>query len=358
MPTDANTANPMGASDLGGLGDAFGAVESKPTTKASQKAAAQGEAKPEPKAKAEPDTPDDDHDEEPDSRTPRDTGDPEDDNDEGEEGEEGEGEEDDEEGEPTKAATFELKVNGEVRQLTLAQMQEAASKGFSSNERWEKASARQKEADAAIGQVNAQRAQLGNMLNVLHTQTRAILQGETPANLDELAITDPAGYVRAKHALDRRLAQLRDIEAAHAYLVSQQREQDEHQRGVFLDTQRDAVLEALPDWHDDGKAKQGVAKINTLLAESGFSNDEIAGVSDARIVRLLNQAALDREKARKYDELKAKSKAANKRVENLPPAIESPGARQTPSNAKAERRRRDVKAWEKAPNLDNLARLF
>lgn len=357
MPTDANTANPMGASDLGGLGDAFGAVESKPTTKASQKAAAQGEAKPEPKAKAEPDTPDDDHDEEPDSRTPRDTGDPEEDNDEGE-GEEGEDGEDDEEGEETKAATFELKVNGEVRHLTLAQMQEAASKGFSSNERWEKASARQKEADAAIGQVNAQRAQLGNMLNVLHTQTRAILQGETPANLDELAITDPAGYVRAKHALDRRLAQLRDIEAAHTYLVSQQREQDERQRGVFLDTQRDAVLEALPDWRDGDKAKQSVAKINTLLAEAGFSNDEIGGVNDARVVRLLNQAALDAEKARKYDELKAKSKAANKRVEHLPPAIETPGARQAPSSAKAERRRRDVKAWEKTPNLDNLARLF
>ena len=333
----------------------------KPPPRAGQNPRPSPSRKPKPKPRTE----DDDQDDETDSHgTPRDTGDTDEGDDQDEDDSEGEDNDDegDEEGEDgddkPHGRTYELKVNGEVRQLTFEQLKEAASKGFSATERWEKASTRHKEADQAISQVNQQRAQLGNMLNVLHAQTRAMIQGETPANLDELAITDPAGYVRAKHALERRQGALRDIEAAHAYLVSQQRQQDEQRHNMALDAEKEKVLELLPEWRDGEKAKQSVAKINTFLAERGFTNDEIAGIGDSRIVRVLNQAVIDAAKAAKYDELRNKSKAANKRVQNLPPVIESPGARQSNSSAKAERRRRDVKAWEQAPNLDNLARLF
>lgn len=357
MPQDT-TANPSaGADSFAGLGDAFGAVEKKPTTRASQ-AAAQAEPRAHDPGPGDDDDGDDDQ---TDSRaTPRDTDTGDDDGDANADDDGGEGDDDDGEGEgdeSTRVETFELKVNGEVRKLTRDQLFEAASKGFSAHERWERASALHKQADTAIEQINMQRAQLGTMLNNAAMQYRVLIQTETP-NLDELALTDPAQYIRQKHLLDRRSDALRQTEAAHAYLVQQQMQQNEARKGAFLETQKDAVLNDIPEWRDSEKAKQGIGRINTYLAERGFTNDEIAGIGDARYVRVLFEAVTNAEKAKKYDELRSKANAAKKRVEKLPPTVETPGTRQAPSSVKAEQRKRNVERWKQNPNLDNLARLF
>jgi hypothetical protein len=349
------TVNPQGGT--ADLGDAFGSVETKPTTRASRAASAASNER-------EHDEHDDDHDEHDDdstdSRRTRDTGH----DDEGDAGDDtgtGEGndeDDEDEDGQPrARGDTFELKVNGEVRKLTREQVLEAASKGFSAHERWERASALHKQSEQVVQQINAQRAQLGTMLNNAAAQYRALIQTETP-NLDELALTDPAQYIRQKHLLDRRTEALRNAEAAHAYLVQQQVQQNEARKGAFLEVQKDAVLNDIPEWRDSDKAKKGVARINAYLAERGFTNDEIAGIGDARYVRVLHEAVVNAEKAKKYDELRSKSRDANKRVEKLPPVVETPGTRQAPSTAKAEQRKRDVKRWEQKPDLNNLARLF
>jgi hypothetical protein len=378
-----DNANPKdGAQNLGELGDAFGSVETKPTTKESRKAGQQqapaergtngryqarqaasgddgdddghqpgddeddddGHAKP---GKQKPEPKDDDDD---DGGDQGDAGE----GDQGDDGEEGEGEEGDDEGGEQKTT---LKVNGKTHTLTHAELLEAASKGISSHERWQKAANTQKQADDLIGAVNQQRAQLNQMLQNVQTHIRAIISSESP-DLDALAQTDPAAWVRQKHLMETRQQHLRDAEAASAYLASQQAQLQHIQKGQFLELQKESVLDAIPAWRDPEKAKAAVSRINTLLSDAGFSPQEIEEIGDARIVRVLHKAAIDASKARKYDDLKGKASAANKRVQNLPPVVEKPGNRQPQQNVKAKQRERAVKAWEAKPNLDNLARLF
>jgi hypothetical protein len=361
MGQDA-TPTTLGA-DLSSLTEAFGEHEPKATTKASMKALQDAPARA-PKPAAAPtatdsqDTGDvvvDDEDDEHAHANPNDDGedDSQDTDDTDDEGDEDDGTvTTDDDGE-----TFELKVNGETKKLTRAEVLEAASKGYSAHERWERASALHKHADGAIQQTNQHRAQLGHMLGVFQQQLATFIQHETP-NLDELALTDPVQYVQQKALLEKRQQAFRQVEEARNHLIKQQRDADASRMQGFLAEQKDAVLETIPEWRDAEKAQKGVAKIATYLAEQGFNNEEISGITDARIVRVLHTALTYAEKARKYDELMAKGRTAQKRVQKLPPVVESPGARQPASSAKAEQRKRNVRAWEKNPNVDNLAKFF
>lgn len=361
-------ANPAaGAATVGDLGDAFGEVEKEITTKPAKgpargtdgKFAAAGDND----GNADDhDTDDDDDEAKPGKQKPE----PQDDDDDDGDGsgqhaaagdDDGGGEDDDDDDGKGKAEKFTLKVNGVPRTLTRAEMEEAASKGLSAHDRWEKAAATQKQADTLIQAVNQERQQLTQMLQNVQTHIRAIMASEGP-NLDQLAQTDPAAWVRQKHLQEQRQQHLRDAEAAQAYLASQQAQLAQVQKGQFLELQKDRVLEAIPAWRDPDKATKGVTRINALLSDAGFNAQEISEIGDARIVRVLHKAAIDADKARKYDELKSKASAAQQRVRDLPPVSERPGTRQAPQNQKAEARKRAVKAWDANPNLDNLARLF
>ena len=367
MGTD--NANPQAgaAPTVGELGDAFGEVEKEATTRPAKPAPARG-ANGQFQATGTDDghdTDDDDDDAnapEPGKKKPEPQQDDDgDDDDDGSgqhaAGEDDDGGEDDDDDAGKRAEKFTLKVNGVTRTLTREEMEAAASKGLSAHDRWEKAAATQKQADALISAVNQERQQLNTMLQNVQTHIRAIMASEGP-NLDQLAQTDPAAWVRQKHLLEQRQQHLRDAEAAQAYLASQQAQLQEVQKGQFLEIQKDRVLEAIPAWRDPDKASKGITRINTLLSDAGFNAQEISEIGDARIVRVLHAAAINADKARKYDELKSKAGAAQQRVRDLPPVSERPGTRQAPQNQKAEARKRAVKDWNANPNLDNLARLF
>ena len=370
-------ANPQaGAPTLGDLGDAFGEVEKQIATK--PKGPARGTDGKFQAAAGDENGSDDDHTHDDDGDDdapepgkkkgrpePHEDGDDDDgDDDSGQhaaagDDDDGGGEsDDDEDGEQGKRAEkFTLKVNGVTRTLTRAEMEEAASKGLSAHDRWERAAATQKQADTLIAAVNQERQHLTQMLQNVQTHIRAIMASEGP-DLDHLAQTDPAAWVRQKHLQEQRQQHLRDAEAAQAYLASQQAQLAHVQKGQFLELQKDRVLEAIPAWRDPDKASKGVTRINALLSDAGFNAQEISEIGDARIVRVLHAAAINADKARKYDELKAKAGAAQQRVRDLPPVSERPGTRQAPQNQKAEARKRAIKAWDANPSLDNLARLF
>jgi hypothetical protein len=349
------TTNPaMGVGDLGELGAAFGNVEPNPVTKANTPARGNNGRF---QAQAQAGNPDEDDDSPAPAGKPAE---PHEDDDEppaslppGED--DGEGED----GEPPadEGEQFTLKVNGQEKKLTRAQVLEAASKGLAAHETWQKASATQKQADDLIGLVNQQREQLNGMLGVVQQHINALIKTES-GDLDTLAQTDPAAWVRQKHAFDQRQQQLRDAMAAQAYLADQQKQLTAIQKQQFLDLQQEKVLEAIPAWRNPDKAKTGVQRINTLLSDAGFTAQEIADIGDARIVRVLNAAAINADKARKYDELRGRSGAAAQRVANLPPVTEKPGTRQPPQGQRAETRKRNVQAWEKKPGIDTLAPLF
>lgn len=343
-------ANPnAGAETLDTLGDAFGEVEPNATTKPTPRDAAgrfQSQQNGQQQQAATVDEDPDEDEAEATAQGQQQVTDPDADEDEQEQEQQ------------QQEELFEIKANGKIHKLTRAQYDEAASKGLAAGETWERASATQKQADAMLSNLNAQRAQVGQMLHTVQTHLRQLLTADQ-ANLDTLAQTDPAAWVRAKQAFDARMTQLAQAQQAQQFLTQQQSVQEQQRQGQFLELQKESVLTAIPAWRDPDKAMQGVQRIHSLLSAAGFSEQEIGSVADARIVRVLHAAAINATKARKYDELKAQAGAANKRVANLPPAnVVKPGTRQTPQTVQAEQRKKDTQRWKQNPNLDNLARLM
>lgn len=161
------------------------------------------------------------------------------------------------------------------------------------------------ERNTALQVIERFQAELGQML-------------QPNVDWNELANTDPAEYIRQKHAYDQRMAQYNQAEQAKAYLQHQaQQEQFQHLQN-YVKAEQERLVQAIPDWKDEAKAKAGKAQLKEFLQSYGYNDTEIGTVADHRMVVIAD-------KARRYDELIKKSAQTTKKVEKVPPRVERPG---------------------------------
>ena len=98
--------------------------------------------------------------------------------------------------------------------------------------------------------------------------------------------------------------------------LSQQEQQQSMQQ--HLESQKDALLAALPEWKDPKKAKLEKAMLIESAKSAGFSDEDLKSVYDHRLVLLLRKAAL-------FDQMVSKRQGI-KPVTNNGPRPAKPGA--------------------------------
>jgi hypothetical protein len=118
-------------------------------------------------------------------------------------------------------------------------------------------------------------------------------------NWGELAANDPAEYVRKQHALSQRQGKLQAAlyrlnEAKTLQSTTSQQATQERLR-----EEQAALVSKLPEWKDAGKYAQESAEISKFLSDSGYSPEEVAGVTDHRAVLLARDAMLWRKQQAK-----------------------------------------------------------
>jgi len=92
----------------------------------------------------------------------------------------------------------------------------------------------------------------------------------------------PEDYPKARANYDK--AMKRRQEAAQAY---QQLKQQQHMQ--TLERERDAMYQAFPDWRDPAVFQKEVSEMVSLAGEYGFSQEEMAAITDHRMFRVLNE---------------------------------------------------------------------
>lgn len=215
-----------------------------------------------------------------------------------------------------------VKVNGEEKAVKLADLVAHYQKGDASAKRFEEAAQQRKDVEAQRSQVQAERDALRQALTVYTSQLQALQQTQQP-DWESLLKDDPAEYVRQRHYHDQRQQQLHQAQAAQAYLTKQQQAEAQNRAVQRLQSEAQALVEAIPEWKDAEKAKTGKQALRNMLQQSGFSDDEINGLHDHRAVALLH-------KAMKFDQLvaeqaKAKQATASKLNKLPPPRMERTG---------------------------------
>jgi hypothetical protein len=213
------------------------------------------------------------------------------------------------------AALVRVKVDGVEQQVTL----EEALKGYSRTADYtrktqahsEKVKAFEQESQAVRNerQLYAQRlAQLDQHI--------ADMTPQEP-DWDQVQKDRPAEFanLRAQWSLFK--------ERQAAIQAERQRAEEAVQRDMtvarqqYLQAEQEKLFEALPEWKDTEKASKAKADMVAYVKDLGYSVEEISGITDHRIIKILD-------KAMKWDRAQEKKPVIAKRIEKVKTATPGP----------------------------------
>ena len=220
-----------------------------------------------------------------------------------------------------------VKVDGKEEQWTLDQLKQSAAGQAAINKRFQEAA----EARKQIEQQAAALAQQQQQVMQLYQQAQQNgVQAPTPPSR-ELFESDPIGYMEEKLKYDEAKANY-DQQMYQVHQMQQQQSQQQAQaHQSYLQEQAELLKQHIPEIADPEKGAQLKNDLMQVGMDYGFTAEEMAGVSDARYVRALNDA-------RKYRQLVAKRAQAQQKGEKARPVVKA-GAKKTTDGQAATRKK-------------------
>lgn len=203
-------------------------------------------------------------------------------------------EETEEEEKPTEVYT--VKVDGKEVEVTLDELQKGYSRTQDYTRKTQQIAETRKAVEAEAAAIRAEREQYAQLLGALKQQLES---AEAPVDLDRLYNEDPIEWVRQRELLrdkQEKLAAIQSEEQRLSQLTAQQRAKEME---AHLATQREALIQAVPEWKDPKKAQAEKALLVEFGKKIGFSDEELKNVYDHRAVIALRKAAL-------YDQMMSK----------------------------------------------------
>ena len=259
-----------------------------------------------------------------------------------------------------------LKIDGKEVEKTYAEVVANAQKYEGAEKRFQEADTIRKDAEAKLAVLPQREQQLNQVLEYYIAQSQQFVLKEPDWN--KLLEENPTEYVRTRHAWDQRIAELKQAEGIKAELAKKQSEAEAASRQQRLVSEQNALLDAIPEWRDPQKAKEGSSAVMKYIADAGIPEEMLMDIDHHQVIVIARKAML-------YDQAIAKQKAVKANngrapvqqnaVQQAPQRkvvrVERPGAGTPVANAEGRsqlRKANATKAFNKAPSVDTLANLF
>lgn len=174
-------------------------------------------------------------------------------------------------------------------------------------------------------------------LQALQTQQKLVMELVVPdvSNLDTLAEDDPAEYLKVQHRLGKINSVLQRITAEQQRI--QQQQMEDFQRNV-IPAELEKVRSSIPNWNQD--VKDAIVRTGEHY---GFTRDELNGVWDSRMIRVLHDA-------QQFRALQSNKEVALKKVVEKPKVMKS-GTKAKQGNSEAVERFKKSGRYEDAALL-------
>lgn len=246
--------------------------------------------------------------------------------------------------EPTEARMFKVKIDGKEVEVP----EEEVIKGYSRQSDYTKKSMevaeQRRQIESVAAQFQQERAQYQNQLNQL---TQALGQElNKQVNWEQLLENDPVEYLKQQHLYNQRQAAYQQSQQAQAQYAQQTREQESRNAQQRLQHEREQLVANLPAWKDEATAVSEGRALSKHLIERGYTEQQIAGLTDHKTLILARESML-------YRQMMAKAKETTKAVEKLPPRMEKPGVSR-PTDGRSS----DMTALRKSGKTEDAAALF
>lgn len=207
------------------------------------------------------------------------------------------GDEDAEEA-PEPQQTFRVKVGGEEVEVPLEELLKGYSRTADYTRKTQAIAQARKEAETEAAAAREERQKYAQTLQALGQQLQQMQPPEI--NWDKLYQENPVEWVRQRELVRTRQEQMAWVQSQQQALQQRQQAEEQEAQAKTLESEREKLFEALPEWRDSDKARAEKAKIvEFATGKLGFTVDEISDLYDARAVLALRKAML-------YDELMGK----------------------------------------------------
>ena len=231
---------------------------------------------------------------------------------------------------------YSVKVNGQEKQVSLNDLKQGYSGQEYVQQGMQDVANKRKEAENVYEALNNERQQLAEIYQQL--QNGGVAQPPTKPTKETFE-ADPIGYMQENLAYEEKKAEY-DKQMAQLQNVSQQNsEAQQHARQAFVQEQMQILQKDIPEFADEktaSKLKNNLVSIG--MKHYGYSNAEIEQITDARAIKVLNDA-------RKYQNIIAGKTKAEVKTKGAKSVVK-PGAKKQPTPDSKIRSRQKAKLRE------------
>lgn len=241
-----------------------------------------------------------------------------------------------EESEQSETETPEVE---EVEQPSKVRLSDGTEATLDEVDEWRKGNLRQSDYTRKTMELAATRKELDSRLSEVAQKSQnfeqaaniaiELIKARLPQAPDmSLIQSDPIAYMQQKADHDAQMAQLQQLTTASQEAENTRRAQEQHVRNQFLATQRDALVEKLPELKDPAKARNFITEVATGLSQAyGVTAEDLSQLQDHRAFLIAKDALA-------YRKLMANKPKADAKAKDAAP-VQKPGMRASPDAMKA-----------------------
>jgi len=256
--------------------------------------------------------------------------------------------ESDETDEPDQTRRFTVKIDGKTVEVDETELVQGYQRQADYTRKTQELAAQRQQAQAEAQAIAAERQKYAAGLE----QINAYLQSAAPTPPDaSLLDADPVEYLRQRDAFERHVMQTQAVQAEYAKVTEQQKAEWAKTHQAAIANERARLIEAIPDWKDDTKAKKEVAAVRDFLESHGITRKEIDSLTDSRSVVIARKAML-------YDQLMAKGQQVKQAKVSEAPSVQKPGTGKSVKTQGQQRYEAKVQQLRKSGKVEDAAAVF
>ena len=224
--------------------------------------------------------------------------------------------------EPEEPSTYEVKVNGETSQVSLAELQSGYQRDADYRQKTAEVAETKRSHEEAVTQARTQwhdRLGAADALIQEAVELHGAMESPSPNLLDDTRPEyDPNRYHRDRAAFEASQERIRKVMGKRQEAVNVANQDAVTNFNTFRTAEQAKLESVLPDWGDPEKGPKLKSNLRTFLKGEGFDDQEMKGLVDSRQVNIAV-------KAMRYDALQKKQPGVRKKLAKTP-KMKKPGA--------------------------------
>ena len=213
--------------------------------------------------------------------------------------------------------TYTIKVDGKDVEVTLDELQAGYSRQADYTRKSQVLAEQRKQADEELAATQQERQRYLSQLEQFNTQADSKINELKSTDWTKLKEEDPTEYMLKRDQYRELQENKRTVEEEQKNLQYKSQQEQQAKWQEELGRQQEIMAQRLPEWNDPTKGAKLKQDIKSFAVKTGFSEQEVDSLIDARSVDVLHKSML-------YDNLLA-AKISNKKAKVVP-KVTRPGS--------------------------------